>query len=178
MIDPRPSPAAARPGRLALLGTGLALALILAPAALPAAPPTPPPAAAAGEVAAGAAGQELRQVDAARFAAMVAGDTAALQNVLGEDLSYTHSNGQVQDRAQFLQALASGKLRYESMAPADVRVRFYGTTGVVTGRVDMKVALDGRESAIAARYTAVYVRRDRRWQLVAWHSSPLAQAAR
>ena len=109
---------------------------------------------------------------------MVAGDTPALRSALGEDLSYTHSNGLVQDRAQFLAALVSGTLRYESMAPSDVRVRLYGPAGVVTGRLDMKVVLDGQENVIAARYTAVYVRRDGRWQLVAWQSSPLAAPAR
>jgi hypothetical protein len=180
MIGPRSSPAAARSLRFALLGPALLLALALPALAAPAAPPqrAQQPEAGSGAVAAPAAApeQELRQLDASRFASMVAGDAAALKNVLGEDLSYTHSNGLVQDRAHFLDALASGALRYEAMAPSDVLVRIYGPTGVVTGRVDMKVALDGRKSTIAARYTAVYVRRDLRWQLVAWQSSPLAAA--
>lgn len=120
--------------------------------------------------------QGLREADAARFAAMVAGDVAALDKMLGPDLSYTHSNGLVQDRAAFLAALRQGTLRYESMTPSDVRVRLYEPAGIVTGRIDMKVSLDGKESQIAARYTAVYVRRDGRWQLVAWHSSPIAAA--
>lgn len=168
MTGPRPFPA--RPARCVLAAPALALGLVLA-AALPTAATDAADAAATSE-------QQLRLVDAARFASMVAGDTAALKDVLGEDLSYTHSNGQVQDRGQFLAALASGTLRYESMAPSDVRVRIYEPAGVVTGRLDMKVVLDGHESAIAARYTAVYVRRDRRWQLVAWQSSPLAAASR
>jgi len=150
---------------------GLVLLLVLG-AALPAslaASPVPGPA---------APEEELRQVDAGRFAAMVAGDTAALKNVLGEDLTYTHSTGEVQDRQQFLNALSAGTLRYESMSPSEVRVRLYGATGVVTGRLDMKVVLEGSERALAVRYTAVYVRRDLRWQLVAWQSSSIAPAKR
>jgi pimeloyl-ACP methyl ester carboxylesterase len=189
MIGPRSSQAAVRPVRLALLGPALILALALAGAApavaSPAArKPAPPrqaeqPTASSGEIATARATtpeEELRQLDAARFATMVAGDTARLKNVLGEDLSYTHSNGEVQDRSHFLDALSAGTLRYEAMAPSDVLVRIYGPTGVVTGRVDMKASFDGRENTIAARYTAVYVRRDLRWQLVAWQSSPLAAA--
>jgi len=121
---------------------------------------------------------ELRRTETARFAAMVAGDTAALERMLGEDLSYTHSTGQVQDRREFLAALAAKSLRYAAMSPADVRVRVFGETGVVTGRIDMKVVVDQAERAIAARYTAVYVHRDGRWQLVAWQSSSIAAAPR
>ncbi len=187
MIGPRSSQAAVRPVRLTLLGPALILAVALAGAApamaspaarKPAPPRSEQPAAASGDVAAVRATpeQELRQLDAARFATMVAGDTERLKNVLGEDLSYTHSNGEVQDRSHFLDALSAGTLRYESMAPSDVLVRIYGPAGVVTGRVDMKVSFDGRDSTLAARYTAVYVRRDLRWQLVAWQSSPLAAA--
>ncbi len=179
MIATRPSQATARPLRSALLGLALAVALSL-PAVLAAASPArapQSPAVAPSPAAAVATPEEdLRQLDSARFATMVAGDAAALKNVLGEDLSYTHSNGEVQDRAHFLDALSTGALRYESMAPSGVMVRIYGSTGVVTGRVDMKVAFDGRENTVAARYTAVYVRRDLRWQLVAWQSSPLAAA--
>jgi len=149
---------------------GLALLLALG-AALPASH-------AASPVSGPAAQEKLRQVDAGRFAAMVAGDTAALKNVLGEDLTYTHSTGEVQDRQHFLDALSAGTLRYESMSSSEVRVRLYGATGVVTGRLDMKVVLEGSERALAVRYTAVYVRRDLRWQLVAWQSSSIAPAKR
>src|SRR4029079_1343308 len=124
-----------------LLGTALAIALALGAAA--AAQPAPAPAHPTPGGDAFAGSQELRQADAARFAAMVAGDRAALERMLGSDLSYTHSNGLVQDRAQFLAALQKRTLRYESMAPSDVAVRLYGDTGVVTGRIDMKVVLDG-----------------------------------
>ncbi|HEY8019963.1 MAG TPA: nuclear transport factor 2 family protein [Thermoanaerobaculia bacterium] len=151
------------PGLVLLLAVGAAL-----PASQTASP-VPGPA---------APEEDLRQVDAGRFAAMVAGDTAALKNVLGEDLTYTHSTGEVQDRQHFLDALSAGTLRYESMSPSEVRVRLYGSTGVVTGRLDMKVVLDGGERSLAVRYTAVYVRRDLRWQLVAWQSSSIAPAKR
>lgn len=155
--------------RAALLGI---LAILSLPALAQAPPRSTSPGGATPE-----ASRELRDADAARFAAMVAGDAAALETMLGPDLSYTHSNGLVQARAEFLAALRKGTLRYESMTPSDVRVRLYEPAGVVTGRIDMKVALDGKETQIAARYTAVYVRRDGRWQLVAWHSSPIAPPA-
>lgn len=183
MIGHRPSLAAVRPARFAPLGPAVVLSLTLLATALPAsaakaAPPanrqgTPAASDSTGAAVRATPEQELRSLDASRFATMVAGDTAALKNLLGEDLTYTHSTGVVQDRVHFLDALSSGSLRYESIAPSDVLVRLYGPAGVVTGRVDMKVVLDGNEKTIAARYTAVYVRRDLRWQLVAWQSSPL-----
>jgi hypothetical protein len=171
------SPAAGRLARAALLGVILAVLSLPALAQTPAHPQGPPHSTSPGGATLEAS-QELRGADAARFAAMVAGDAAVLETMLGPDLSYTHSNGLVQDRAEFLAALRKGTLRYESMTPSDVRVRLYEPAGVVTGRIDMKVVQGGKENQIAARYTAVYVRRDGRWQLVAWHSSPIAAPAR
>jgi hypothetical protein len=172
-----PFPAAGRLARAALLGGILALLLSFPAAAqAPEHAPEPPRSTSPGGATLEGS-RELRDADAARFAAMVTGDLVTLERMLGPDLSYTHSNGLVQDRAEFLAALRKGSLRYESMAPSDVAVRLYGPAGVVTGRIDMKVALDGKENRIAARYTAVYVRRDGRWQLVAWHSSPIAAPA-
>jgi hypothetical protein len=45
---------------------------------------------------------------------------------------------------------------------------------VLTGRVDMKVVQDGKETTLAARFTSVYAKRHGRWLLVAWQSTRLA----
>ena len=41
--------------------------------------------------------------------AMIAGDKAALEQVLGKDLYYTHSNGHVETRDQFITAISTKK---------------------------------------------------------------------
>jgi ketosteroid isomerase-like protein len=119
--------------------------------------------------------QEILAADARRFAAMVQGDQAALDGLLADDLTYTHSSGQLETKAQFLESLRSGKLRYLSVQPSDQAVRLYGDTAVVTGRAEVKVSSQGRDAAaLSLRFTEVWVKSGGAWKLTAWQSTRLA----
>jgi len=112
--------------------------------------------------------------DDQRFTAMIRVDTAALRSRLAEDLAYTHTTGARQDKAAFLRTLASGQLRYRSIAPIERTVRFLGAQGaVVVGRSNMEVESGGQVLVFAIRYVAVYRRVASEWQLVAWQSTRL-----
>ncbi len=118
--------------------------------------------------------EEIRQLEGRRLRAMMDADTAALDRILGDDLTYTHSNGAVDTKASFLAALKSGKLKYESVT-TDGQVRVQGDTAVVTGRGAMKVRAGDRELDMAVRFTDVYVKRDGRWQMIAWQSTRIVE---
>ena len=104
---------------------------------------------------------------------MVHVDSVALQHLLADDLTYTHTDGQRDTKAQLLQALASGDLRYESIAPEAREVRIVGSVAIVTGRSAMRVGPGGRVHAFRIRYLAIYNRGPRGWQLVAWQATRL-----
>ena len=59
--------------------------------------------------------EEVEQVERRRFAAMVAQDIAALEPLLADDLTYGHSNGEFQNKAEFLETIRGGRLRYEAI---------------------------------------------------------------
>jgi ketosteroid isomerase-like protein len=115
--------------------------------------------------------QEILAADDRRFAAMVQGDQAALDGLLADDLTYTHSTGQMETKAQFLESLRAGKLRYLSAEPADREVRLYGDIAVVTGRAAVKASVDGKELLLPLRFTEVWVKRGGGWKLAAWQST-------
>ncbi len=119
--------------------------------------------------------EEIRQLETRRLRAMVEVDTAALDKILADDLTYTHSSGQVDTKAQFIASLKSGQLRYESVTTDEVKVRVDGDAAVVTGRGMMKVKAGDRELNMPIRFTDVYVKRRGRWQMVAWQSTRIAQ---
>jgi hypothetical protein len=77
---------------------------------------------------AGPAGAEaqVRAAEAARIEATVANDFEALDRLLGDDLTYTHTNAQIDTKQTFLAALRTGRTRYQSIEPSDVQVRMYG----------------------------------------------------
>jgi ketosteroid isomerase-like protein len=127
--------------------------------ALPATPATPE--------------EEVRAADARRIAAVVDADTAVLSSLLADDLTYTHTTGQVETKEQFLAGITSGKLDYQSIQPSEVQVRVYGNTAVMTGRAEMKVNAQGKDLAFAIRFTSVWVKGEGGWRMAAWQSTRL-----
>src|SRR2546429_8663894 len=126
----------------------------------------------------GAGGQadsaSLRQVLAAedrRFAAMMQADTGTLAHLLAPDLTYTHTDGAQNTRAELLQLVGSGALRYASITPDAREVRVVGSNAVVTGRSAMRVDAEGQTHVFRIRYLAVYRRDARGWALIAWQST-------
>jgi uncharacterized protein (TIGR02246 family) len=118
----------------------------------------------------------IKAVDRQRFDAMVEGDATLLERILDEDLTYTHTTGVVDTKATFLASIRAGTLRYLAIQVDGVEVRIYAdAAAVVTGRIDMRVALAGKEAAFTARFTSVYAKRRDRWLLVAWQSTRLPQ---
>ena len=146
---------------------GLALASLAVLLFLPAAPVAGQAAAAEGN----SPRQQIRDLEARRFAAMVRADGAELGRLLADDLTYGHSSGQLDTKASLLAALASGKLRYESLVPGDETVRIYADTAVGTGEVAVRAQAGDQKLDATLRFTDVWVQQDGRWRLVAWQST-------
>lgn len=106
-----------------------------------------------------------------RIQALLARDFEALDTLLGDDLTYTHTNAKVDRKAQYLEPFRSGRTRYVSLQPSEVSARLYGDTAILTGRMLSVALVAGAESRTDLRFTSVWIRREGRWQMVAWHSS-------
>lgn len=122
---------------------------------------------------AGKMADEVRAADSRRIAATVRGDAGELGSLLAEELTYTHTTGQVESREEHLAAISAGKLDYQSIDRTEDQVRIYGDTAVVTGRADMKVNAQGKDLVLAIRFTAVWVKGEKGWRMVAWQSTRL-----
>lgn len=118
-------------------------------------------------------GEEVRKLDARRFAAMTRADIKELEIILSDDLTYTHSTGMTETKKEFLASLQSGNLKYLSLESDESAVRTYGMTAVITGRAKVKVLSRGQEQAFTVRYIDVYAKKNGKWQMVAWQSSRL-----
>jgi hypothetical protein len=104
---------------------------------------------------------------------MVHLDFAALDTLLGADLTYTHNDGTRESKVVFLASLRSGELRYLTMRPDSVLVRVYGSTAVADGRILLRARSDKQVGSFTARFLEVYVHRGGHWELVAWQSTRL-----
>lgn len=126
----------------------------------------------AGRALAGAA-EDVLAVDAARTAALIAADRAALDATLADALRYVHGNGLVQDRAAYLEAAVGGAMTYTAITPVQQQVRVLSPqVALLTGSNRVAVLLDGKPLQLDVLYTAVYVQQDGTWKLTAWQSTP------
>jgi ketosteroid isomerase-like protein len=118
---------------------------------------------------------EVRVAERERFEAMLKQDAAALDTLLDADLTYVHTGGDMQSKAQFVELIRSRKLVYESIAPSDVRVRVHDGLALATGLSRMRVRNATGAASFGIRFTEVYVRRGGRWLLTAWEATKVAE---
>src|SRR4051794_19423093 len=98
--------------------------------------------------------------------AMMKKDAAALSRVLSDDLTYTHSSNQHQDKAAVLASL-NGNSVVEGMDFKDLKVRVYGNTALVKGDVDFRSNAAGVVTVSKLNVLHVLVKGPQGWQLVA-----------
>ena len=120
-----------------------------------------------------AAVAEVVELEGRRWKAMIAKDTATLAELFAEEMSYTHSNAAVDTKASYLAAIEARTFDYRSVERSDEAATVLGDTALLTGRAQIEVVSSGREVKLNARYTVVWVRRDGRWQFLAWQSTSL-----
>ena len=117
--------------------------------------------------------QSLLQAEKARFAAMQSADMAALEKLLGQELSYTHTSAAVQTKAEFISDIKTGTIKYLSIDSTEMKPHVYGNVGVITGGAAVHIILKGKDQSFRIRYTDVHVNRAGSWQMVAWESTRL-----
>ena len=106
--------------------------------------------------------------------AMVSKDVDKLNELIGDDLVYTHSSARLDTKQSLIGAMHSGATVYESVEPSKVHAQDLGNTVVLTGVAAIKMLSNGTPNAFTVRFTDVYANRDGHWQMVAWQSTRLA----
>ena len=104
---------------------------------------------------------------------MLAGDLAALETMLSENLAYTHSTGAKDGKQSYLQKLSSGTLRYESLEFLAPEVRILGPAGLVTATMRATVVQGGNRRQGASSYVAVWGSTGTQWTLQLVQATPL-----
>ncbi len=112
---------------------------------------------------------EIIALENRRVEAMTKGDANALDEILADDLIYTHSTARIDTKASFIEAITSGRSNYRSVERKDVHVRQFGDSAVVTGHAKFHVG----DNKFEARFIDVYAKRNGSWQMVAWQSTKL-----
>ena len=110
-------------------------------------------------------------LDKKRMTAMAEKDIATLNELIADDLVYTHSSARLDTKQSLIGNMESGSTVYTSVVPSDVKAQDLGDTVVLTGSCRISVNAGGRPNSFGVRFTDVYARRGGSWQMVAWQST-------
>jgi ketosteroid isomerase-like protein len=119
--------------------------------------------------------EAVRQLHSEIVQAQLTSDTATLDRLWADDHIFTNPLGVVQSKAQRLAEIHSGGRTLEAFSIADIEVRAYGDTAVVTSRATLKGQRQGQDISGQYRGIDVYVKRQGRWQVVAAQATRIAQ---
>jgi ketosteroid isomerase-like protein len=110
------------------------------------------------------------------------GDRAIFQKFFADDVIYTRATGVVITKADIMGSLgkpapaSEGKSTYSA---EDITVHEYGDTVIVAFRLEGRtVHDDGKVELGHYRNTGTFLRRNGRWQAVAWQATKISEAAK
>jgi len=118
----------------------------------------------------------IEEADARRTKATLDKDTATLATLFGDDLLYVHGSGTAETKEQYIGLIASRHYDYRSLTQLRRSFRGYGDLVLVDGDVRIQVVVPAGERNFVSRYLQAWAKRDGRWQMVSWQSTPLAAA--
>jgi len=119
---------------------------------------------------------EILALEELRIQAMVRRDLAALNTLLADDLSYTHSGGRTDNKASFLALIESPESRYLGVDYSDTEVIPALEAVIVRGRAQIRLERDtGEKLSYPVLFLDIYTRRDGGWQMVAWQATRIPE---
>jgi ketosteroid isomerase-like protein len=121
---------------------------------------------------------EIDQLEEAWCNSILTSNVTMLNTLLADDYVGITARGTLQTKEQTLARLAGGRAHYTSLELSDRKVRFYGTTALVTSRAQAAGSnAEGEDISGSFRYTRVYVRNAQgKWKIVSFEASRIRQS--
>jgi Domain of unknown function (DUF4440) len=114
----------------------------------------------------------VRAADDERVAATLAADPAGLDAIYSDRLHYAHSNGVIDTKASFVEALTSGRTDYQQV---DYVQRDFIPLGpgnvLMKGRAHIRIGSPEGQRLIDLNFLAVWREEGGKWRFFAWQSS-------
>jgi len=99
--------------------------------------------------------------------AMVDGDSLQLSAIADARLTYGHSSGKIEDKATFVNTIASGKSDFVTIDISNQRITVAGNTAVVRHRLDATTNDGGKPGTVKLDILLVWQKEKGKWKLLA-----------
>jgi ketosteroid isomerase-like protein len=118
--------------------------------------------------------QQLQRLEQVWNQAHLSGDADALDKLWADDLEVDVPRMAVMSKADALGFARSGRMKFLRYETSGLRIRVYGDTAVVSGRLQRTRSMMGKEISDDWRFTKVYVKQAEQWRVVSFHASEIA----
>lgn len=99
--------------------------------------------------------------------AMISGDRTSLETIAADDLSYGHSSGNIENKAAFVESIASGKSDFVNMDLQEQTIKVSGKTAFVRHKLFADIFDGGKEGKIKLGVLLVFQKQNGEWKLLA-----------
>jgi ketosteroid isomerase-like protein len=101
-------------------------------------------------------------------AAMISGNKASLEKITGDQLTYGHSNGRIEDKAAFVEQLASGKSDFVTMDLTEQTIQIVDPTlAFVRHKLHGETMDGGKAGEANLGVLTVWQKQKGSWKLIA-----------
>jgi ketosteroid isomerase-like protein len=119
---------------------------------------------------------EIDQLEETWRDAILKSNTAVMESLLADDYMAITASGMLQTKEQTLASLRAGHVHFTTLDISDRKVRFYGTTALVTSVASVQGTTSDGEVSGSYRYTRVYVRDVQgAWKIVSFEVSKIRE---
>lgn len=99
--------------------------------------------------------------------AMHKADKAAFEKLCHDQLSYGHSAGRIETKAEFIAASTNGKTVWKSIALSDTSVKVVGANAIARHKLTGETLSEGKTNAINIGILMVWAKQGADWTLLA-----------
>lgn len=115
--------------------------------------------------------QEIKALMEQVRVAALKSDVTFFDGYLAADVSRIDAGGRLASKNEMISNFKSGQMKYRSLTVQDLKVRIYGDTAVVIVIYDSQGTNRGHDFSQINRATRVLVKRDGKWQEVAFQAT-------
>lgn len=106
--------------------------------------------------------------------AMVDGDKTGLESIAMDQLSYGHSGGHVEGKAEFVDKIVSGKSDFVSIDLTEQTISISGSTAIVRHKLSAKTNDNGKPGEVHLLVLLVFQKSHGQWKMLARQAVKLA----
>jgi ketosteroid isomerase-like protein len=119
---------------------------------------------------------EIDQLEENWRDAILKSNTTVMENLLADDYMAITASGMLQTKEQALASLRAGRIHFTTLDISDRKVRFYGTTALVTSLASVAGTTGEGDVSGSYRYTRVYVKDAQgAWKIVSFEVSKIRE---